>query len=109
MATSTDETADNTQPINKHTMNNTQYRNLSAILKGGKTAEVVMRLPNAQNIVIVESPRKLEAYLVRPAVGTGDARGLLVRSLDTHKSNKAWQRPALLQYLRGEFPEGVTL
>ena len=56
-------------------MKNTKFQNWSTVLKGRK-GWVFYRLPNLQTICIVEKPRTFSAYLVKPAIGEGDARAL---------------------------------
>ena len=90
-------------------MKNNPYRNLSTVLKNGKEARTFLRLPNAQVIVIVESPRKQQAYLVRPAVGGRDARCVLV---DSCKWGKKYRSDYLHNWMRSvarQFPEGALV
>jgi len=87
-------------------MKKTRYKNLSTVLKGGKEAVVLLSLPNLQSVVTVESPRKLEAYLVRPAVGDSEARCLLVRSTKLNNGFRCEQRRILKKIVASEFPEG---
>ena len=95
-----------------HTMiMNSKYKNLGTILKGGKEAEVFLVLPKGQTISIVDSPRKREAYLVRPAIGEGDARALLVDSMKRRgtPAEASYQFANWLKYLMKQFPEGISL
>ena len=86
-------------------MNNT-YKNLEAVLKGGKKAELFLRLPKGQKVVIVESPRKREAYLV-----DGDARALLVEKMKRIASTISdWTRLQMwLRRVEEKYPQGVRI
>ena len=53
----------------------TKFQNWSTVLKGRK-GEVFYRLPDNQTICLVDKPRTISAYLVKPAIGEGDARAL---------------------------------
>ena len=90
-------------------MKNNKYTNLSTVLKGGKEAVIFLRLPNGQTIVTVESPRKFEAYLVRPASGDSDSRCVLVRSTKLINGYRYPAQRILKKQVAQEYPEGIAV
>ena len=85
-----------------HNMKNTKFQNWSTVLKGRK-GQVFYRLPNGQTICLVEKPRTWSAYLVKPAIGEGDARALQLYTEKRRLGALSW----IETQIKLNFPEAV--
>ena len=100
-------TTNNTRKMNTYTTPITSYVNASTIkgLRDGM-APVFLKLPGMKRIVIVDTPRRIKAYLINPSVGGKEPRALLLRSMQVNRRTAGNALYYMMKQLIREFPEG---
>jgi len=82
----------------------TNFQNLSTVTKTGE-CEVFLRLDNLESICLVDKPRSVSAYWVKPATGDRDARAL---HLYTEKKSRRYDGLlAISKRLIEEYPNAT--
>lgn len=85
---------------------NTKFKSANTEIKGLPMA-VFLELDGLDRICLVETPRRLKAYWVKPGVGGRDSRVMLVGAAKlTQGSARGTEKLGLMRQILRDFPEG---